>query len=476
MNSSHTDFGAPGHWIDGAFVPGGGAVTEVVNPATAEVVATVPAGTGADVDRAVAAARAALSGWAATEPGERADALRRLAGELTSRVEVIAQAVTAEMGAPITLARAGHVGFAALVTAATAELVTEVSWDEQVGNSLVVREPVGVVGAITPWNFPLQQVITKVAPALLAGNTVVLKPSERAPLSARFLAESAVAAGIPDGVLNVVYGAGPTVGEALAAHPDVDMISFTGSTQVGRRISAIASATVKRVGLELGGKSANIVLDDAEIDQAVEQTLVNSWTNSGQACGAWSRLLVPESRHDEIVEKLVTAAAGYTVGDPTDESVRLGPLASEQHWAQVNSYMERGIADGAVLAFGGPGRIAGLEHGAYIRPTIFARVDPGSVVAQEEIFGPVLCVIPYADEDDAVAIADGTIYGLTASVFGEPERALRIARRLDVGQVYVNGAQFNPAAPFGGYKQSGNGREMGRVGVEEFTEVKSIQI
>lgn len=475
MTSPHEHLDAPGHWIDGAFVPGGIAATKVVNPATGEVVATVPSGTAADVDRAVAAARAALPGWAATEPRVRADRLRRLAGELTARAGVIAQAVTAEIGAPIALSRAGHVGFAALVTSATADLVADIPWTEQVGNSLVVREPVGVVGAITPWNFPLQQVITKLAPALLAGNTLVLKPSEFAPLTARFLAESAATAGIPNGVLNVVYGSGAIVGEAIVAHPGVDMVSFTGSTEAGKRISAVASGTVKRVALELGGKSANIVLDDADVDQAVMHTLINAWTNGGQACGAWSRLLVSASRHDEIVEKLVAGAAAYTVGDPTDETVRIGPLASERHWERVNSYIERGVADGATLVSGGPGRVPGLEHGAYIRPTIFAKVDPASAIAQEEIFGPVLSVIPYIDEEHAVAIANNTIYGLTAAVFGEPDHALRIARRLDVGQVYLNGAQFNPIAPFGGYKQSGNGREMGRAGVEEFTEIKSIQ-
>ncbi|MEV0890694.1 aldehyde dehydrogenase family protein [Promicromonospora sp. NPDC050262] len=476
MTYTHEHLSTYGHWIDGTTVPGQGGTNDVINPATGETVAAVPAGTAADVDRAVASARAALPGWAAVEPSDRAALLRRLAEELTARNEDIAQAITAEMGAPIAFSRLGQAGFPALVTSATAELESDVAWTEKVGNSVLVREPVGVVGAITPWNFPLQQVMTKVAPALLAGNTIVLKPAELAPLSTRFLAEAVAAAGIPAGVFNVVYGSGPVVGEALVAHPDVDMISFTGSTQAGRRISTVAANTIKRVGLELGGKSANIVLDDADIDSAVQQTLVNSWTNAGQACGAWTRLLVPARRQAEIVQKLKAAAEQYSVGDPTDESVRVGPLASEGQWERVNSYIERGIADGATLVTGGPGRIPGLEHGAYIRPTIFADVDPNSVIAQEEIFGPVLSVIAYEDEDEAVSIANGTVYGLTGAVFGAQDHALSIARRMEVGQVYINGADFNPLAPFGGYKQSGTGRELGRAGVEEFTEVKAIQL
>ncbi|MGS2647782.1 aldehyde dehydrogenase family protein [Streptosporangium sp. LJ11] len=475
MTPTHEHLSTTGHWIDGAIVDASGDTIDVVNPATGDVVATIPAGTAADVDRAVAAARAASPGWAATEPAQRASIIQRLADELSARNEEIAQAVTAEMGAPITLARLGHAGFPVAVASATAGLAAGFPWTEEIGNSLVVREPVGVVGAITPWNFPLQQIMTKIAPALLAGNTVVLKPAELAPLTARLFAEAASAAGMPAGVFNVVYGSGPVVGEAIAAHPDVDMVSFTGSTEVGKRVSVVASATVKRVGLELGGKSANLVLEDADLDHAVDETLVYAWTNNGQACGAWTRMLVPAARHDEIVRMLVTAAKAYTVGDPTDEATRLGPLASERQWSRVNGYIERGIADGATLVVGGPGRIPGLEHGAYIRPTIFANVDPDSVIAQEEIFGPVLSVIPYDDEDHAVKIANSTIYGLNAAVFGEDEHALRIAGRLRVGQVYINGARFNPLAPFGGYKQSGNGREMGRAGVEEFTELKAIQ-
>jgi aldehyde dehydrogenase (NAD+) len=476
MTYTHDHFSIHGHWIDGATVAGDGSTIDIVSPVNGKPLATIPVGNARDLDLAVAAARAALAGWAATPPSDRAAVLLRLSEELSERNEHIARAVTAEIGAPIAFSRMAQAGFPALVTAAVASQAADFPWVEEVGNSLLVREPVGVVGAITPWNFPLQQVMTKIAPALLAGNTVVLKPADPAPLTAPILAAAAQAAGLPDGVLNIVYGSGPVVGEAMSAHPGIDMISFTGSTAAGKRISVAAAATVKRVGLELGGKTANIVLDGANVDAAVDATLLNIFSNSGQACGAWSRLLVPAALHDAIVGKLVAGAAAYAVGDPDEESTVVGPVASEAQWQRVNGYIERGIAEGATVAFGGPGRVPGFEDGAFIRPTIFSNVDPGATIAQEEIFGPVLTVIPYDDDDAAVAIADGTVYGLTASVYGEHELALAIAKRLHVGQVYINGADFNPLAPFGGYKQSGNGREMGRAGLEEFTEVKAIQL
>jgi len=476
MTYTHPQLSASTHWINGRFDGTASSHTDVTNPATGALVASVPSGTAEDVDRAVSAARAALPGWANTSTADRAAVLTRLAAEITEHNEEIAQAITAEIGAPIMFSRMAQAGLPAAVAAAVASIEPNIDWVEEIGTSLIVREPVGVVGAITPWNFPLQQTMTKIAPALLAGNTIVYKPSEVAPLTAALLARAVTRAGAPDGVFNVVYGAGKVVGEAIAAHPDVDMISFTGSTAVGKRLSVVAASNVKRVGLELGGKSANIVLEGADIDLAVRETLVNSWSNSGQACGAWTRLLVPAARKDEIVTKLVAAAAGYSVGNPLDETVRLGPLASESQWERVNGYIEKGIEEGATLAYGGPGRIPGLEDGAYIRPTIFSDVDPNSTIAQEEIFGPVLSVISYEDEEDAVAIANSTIYGLTAAVFGEAEDALRVANRLEVGQVYLNGAGLNMLAPFGGYKQSGNGREFGRHGVEEFTEVKAILI
>ncbi|RQX15243.1 aldehyde dehydrogenase family protein [Micromonospora ureilytica] len=470
--STHT---VAGHWIGGETVTGSADTLPVVNPATGEVVAETPAGTAADVDRAVAAARAAFPAWSATTPQHRADVLRRLGAGLAARTEEIAQAITAEMGSPIGMSRTAQVAFPAAVVESVAGLADDFAWTEEVGNSLIVREPIGVVGAITPWNFPLQQIVSKLAPALLAGNTMVFKPSENAPLTARVLAEVAAEAGVPAGVFNVVYGTGATVGEAISAHPDIDMISFTGSTRAGQRISSVAAATVKRVALELGGKGANIILDDADLPAAVERGLMMAFSNGGQVCGAWPRMLVPASRQDEVVALAVAAAKQYTVGDPGDETTRIGPMASETHRQKVVGYIERGIADGARLVFGGPQRPEGMTMGAYVQPTIFADVDPASAIAQEEIFGPVLTIIPYADEEEAVAIANGTLYGLTSGVFGEPEHALAIARRLRVGQVDVNAGHWNPLAPFGGYKHSGNGREFGRMGLEEFLETKSIQ-
>jgi aldehyde dehydrogenase (NAD+) len=462
------------HWIGGEAVTGGTETIDVVNPATNKVIATVPAGTAADVDKAVAAATAAFPGWAGTDPAERAAIVQRISEGLQARAGEIADTITAEMGAPITLSRRAQAGLPIAVTAAIAGLAADFPWTEEIGNALIVREPIGVVGAITPWNFPLQQTVTKVVPALLAGNTVVLKPSEIAPLNARILAEVAAEAGLPAGVFNIVHGTGPVAGEAITAHPGIDMVSFTGSTRAGKRISVAASDTVKRVALELGGKSANVILGDADLTRAVTLGVSSAWTNSGQVCGAWTRMLVPAAKHDEVVERAIAAAADYTVGDPADEGTRIGPLASEAQRQRVTGYIERGIADGATVAIGGPGPAEGLETGAYVQPTIFANVDPDAVIAQEEIFGPVLSVIPYADEDQAVAIANSTIYGLNGGVFGEHEHALAIAKRLRTGKVDINGPEMNLLAPFGGYKQSGNGREMGRFGLEEFLEIKSI--
>jgi aldehyde dehydrogenase (NAD+) len=352
------------------------------------------------------------------------------------------------------------------------------AWSEEIGNSLVVREPVGVVAAVTPWNYPLHQVVAKLAPALVAGCTVVLKPSEVAPLTAGALAAISAEAGLPAGVFNVVHGTGPEAGEALAAHPGVDMVSFTGSVAAGRRVQEVAAGTVKRVALELGGKSANIVLDDADLTQAVKVGLGNCFINGGQTCTAWTRLLVPESLHDEVVEMAVSASAKYTVGDPTDDATRIGPMSSTTQRDRVASYIARGVEEGAELAVGGPGAPEGVpSEGAYVRPTIFAGVRPDMVIAQEEIFGPVLSVMPYGDVDEAVEIANATIYGLAGAVFaGSQERGIEVARRMRTGQVDVNGGAFNPLAPFGGYKQSGTGRELGRYGLEEFLEVKSIQL
>ena len=460
------------HWIGGEHVAGDGSLIEVIDPATGSAVASVPAGSAADVDRAVTAAQAAFREWSQVPVAERTAVVTRISEGLKARGADIAAAVTSEMGSPIAFSRTVQAGLPVYTSAGVASLAASFPWSEEIGNSLVVREPVGVVGAITPWNYPLHQVVAKVAPALLAGCTVVLKPSEIAPLSAAILAEVAAEAGLPAGAFNIVHGHGPVVGEAIAGHPGVDMVSFTGSTRAGKRVSVVASETVKRVALELGGKSANVILDDADLAKAVKVGLGNAWINGGQTCTAWTRMLVPAAKHDEIVEMVAAAAARYTVGDPTQDTTRIGPMSSSAQQQRVNGYIERGTADGATVAFSGE---AVDGPGAYVRPTVFAGVAPDAVIAQEEIFGPVLSVIPYADVDQAVEIANSSIYGLAGAVFGEPEHALAVAKRLRTGQVDVNGGAFNPMAPFGGYKQSGNGRELGRFGLEEFLEVKSIQ-
>jgi len=463
------------HWIDGVVAAGDGRERiEVVNPATATVIADVPAGTAADVDRAVAAAQRAFPEWSAVPVGERAAAVTRIADGIKGAVDDFAATVTSEMGSPISYAKVVQAGLPQQVASSFAAVADGFAWEEELGNALLVREPIGVVGAITPWNAPLYQTVAKVVPALLAGCTVVLKPSVVTPLTAALFAEVTAAAGIPAGVFNVVHGVGSVIGEAISGHQGIDMVSFTGSTGAGKRVSIGAAGTVKRVALELGGKSANVILDDADLQHAVDLGLEYAWMNSGQTCAAWTRMLVPASRHDEIVELAVAAAGSYGVGDPTDPATRIGPMSSTAQQGRVSGYIERGIADGATVAFGGAGPVEGLERGAYVRPTIFADVAPDAVIAQEEIFGPVLSVIPYADEEEAVAIANNSVYGLGGSVFGEPDHALAVAKRMRTGQVIVNGGEFNLTAPFGGYKQSGNGRELGRFGLEEFLEVKAI--
>ncbi|MCD2186869.1 aldehyde dehydrogenase family protein [Actinomycetospora soli] len=465
------------HWIDGARTGGGAGSIEVVNPADGSVLAEVPRGGAAEVDAAVLAARQAFVSWSRVPVADRAAMVLRIREGIKNRHEELARSITAEMGSPIAFARSVQLGMPMATSKGVAALAEDFAWSEEIGNSLVVREPAGVVGAITPWNYPLHQVVAKVAPALVAGCTVVLKPSEVAPLTAGMLAEITAEAGLPAGVLNVVHGTGPEAGEALAAHPGVDMVSFTGSVGAGRRVQEVAAGTIKRVALELGGKSANIVLDDADLTKAVKVGLGNCFINGGQTCTAWTRLLVPESLHDQVVEQLVAASAKYTVGDPTDESTRIGPMSSETQRSRVESYIARGVEEGAELAVGGPSRPDGLDTGAYVRPTIFSGVRPDMTIAQEEIFGPVLSVLPYSDVDEAVSIANNTIYGLAGAVFaGTQERGVEVARRMRTGQVDVNGGAFNPLAPFGGYKQSGTGRELGRYGLEEFLEVKSIQL
>jgi len=465
-------------FIGGEWVPATGRdALAVVDPATEEQISSVPAGSPEDVDAAVAAARAAFPGWSSQTPAERAAVLFAAADALEARTDEVALLITTEMGTPLSFSKAVQVGNPVKVLRSYATLLGDYSFEEQIANSLVVKEPIGVVGAITPWNYPLHQVVAKVAAALAAGCTVVLKPSEVAPLSGFALAEVFAQVGLPAGVLNVVTGLGPVVGEAIAAHPDVDMVSFTGSTAAGKRVMAVGAETVKKVSLELGGKSAFVILDDADLGKAVKIGLANCFINAGQTCTAWTRMLVPAATYDEVLELITAAAAKYPVGAPTDEGTRIGPLANADQYKKVVGFIEQAVADGATVVVGGSARPEGLDKGYYVMPTVLGGVTPGSRVEQEEVFGPVLAVIPYADEDEAAEIANGTPYGLSGGVFsGDQDRAVAFARRMRTGMVDVNGGRFNPLAPFGGYKQSGNGRELGEYGLEEFLEVKSLQL
>ncbi|MFG1614876.1 aldehyde dehydrogenase family protein [Nonomuraea wenchangensis] len=448
---------------------------EVVNPATEEVIDHVPAGSPDDVESAVAAARRAFPSWSRTAPAERGKLLAAAAELLRQRADDVAAAIATDMGSPLGFALKVQTLMPAGVLASFAQLAESHPREQRVGSSLVVKEPIGVVAAITPWNYPLHQIVCKVGAALAAGCTVVLKPSEVAPLAAYELAGILDEVGLPPGVFNLVSGRGPVVGEAMAAHPEVDMVSFTGSTAAGRRVAALAAETVKRVALELGGKSANVILPDADLKLAVKVGVANCFVNAGQTCSAWTRMIVHRDQYDEAVRLAVEAARGYTVGDPFDESTRIGPLVSQVQRDRVIRYINRGQEEGARLVAGGTERPH--ERGFYVEPTVFAGVEPGMAIEQEEIFGPVLSVIPYTTEDQAVSIANGTRYGLAGAVWaGTEERALGLARRLRTGQVAVNGGRFNPLAPFGGYKQSGVGRELGEYGLEEYLEIKSLQL
>ena len=464
-------------YIDGAWVPSGGTGTiDVYGAATGEVVGRIPDGVAADVDRAVAAARAAFPAWADTAAEERAKHLTRIQEGLAARQSDLAELIATEVGMPIRLAAMIQVGLPTAQVGNYAQILRDFVFEEQVANSLVVREPIGVVGAITPWNYPLNQIIAKVAPALAAGCTAVLKPSEIAPLCAFVLAEAIDEAGLPPGVFNLVSGVGPVVGEAIAAHPDVDMVSFTGSTRAGKRVAELAAATVKKVALELGGKSANVILPDADLEKAVKVGLTNCFLNSGQTCTAWTRMLVPRNLLADAERLAATKATQYRVGDPLAEGTNLGPLVSETQQERVRGYIQQGIAEGAKLVTGGVEPPDGLDRGYFVRPTVFSDVTPDMTIAQEEIFGPVLAIMPYDTEDEAIEIANGTVYGLAGGVWSaDPAHAEQVARRLRTGQVDINGGMFNPLAPFGGYKQSGVGRENGRIGFEEFLEVKSLQ-
>jgi len=453
------------------------AAVDVINPATEEVIDQVPAGDPADVDAAVEAARTAFCGWAATPAAERARYLEAIRQLLEDRAALLAEVITADLGAPLAFSRDEQVGTPIAVLASYVELLGSYNFGgDRVGNSLIVREPAGVAGAITPWNYPLHQIISKMAAALAAGCPMVLKTTEVAPLAAYELASIVHEAGLPAGVFNLLCGTGPVVGEALARHPGVDLVSFTGSTRAGTRVAELAAATVKRVSLELGGKSANVVLPDADLGTAVERGMARAFANSGQACSALTRMLVPAGRYGEAVDLAVAEAARYPVGDPLDEGTRLGPLVSAVQRDRVRGYIERGVADGARLVAGGAEPPPGLETGYYVQPTVFAEVTPGMAIAQEEIFGPVLSVIGYSSEDEAVQIANGTLYGLAAAVWSaDQDHAVAVARRLRAGQVEVNGGAWNILAPFGGFGRSGYGRELGKAGLEEYLEVKSLQ-
>lgn len=465
-------------YIDGAWVPSSGKGSiEVVNAATEEVMATIPEGVTADVDRAVSAAREAFESWSQTSPEERAGYLRAIQAGITARQEELATTIASELGMPLAFASSIQVGLPAIVAGSFAKLLDGYVFEETIGNSLVVKEPVGVVGCITPWNYPLHQIIAKVAAALAAGCTIVLKPSEVAPVNAFLLTEIIHEAKLPKGVFNLVSGTGPVVGEAIALHPQVDMVSFTGSTGAGKRVSEIAARSVKRVALELGGKSASIVLSDADLAKAVRTTVNNSFLNSGQTCSAWTRLLVPRDKHDEAVAIAKEVAEKFTVGDPLGGKAKLGPLVSATQRDRVRAYIRKGVEEGATLVAGGPEAPEGFDKGFYVRPTVFANVRNDMTIAREEIFGPVLSILPYEDEEDAIRIANDSDYGLAGGVFSaDAERAKKVARRLRTGQVDINGGRFNPVAPFGGYKQSGHGREFGKFGLEEFFEIKAMQL
>jgi acyl-CoA reductase-like NAD-dependent aldehyde dehydrogenase len=438
---------------------------------------TIPACTAADADRAVLAAREAFDSWSQAPREERAGFLTAIAAGLGERSEEIAATISQELGMPLKLSQMIQVGLPTAQFAAMPGLMEEIAWEEEIGNSRVLREPVGVLGAITPWNYPLNQIAAKVAPALAAGCTVVLKPSEIVPLNAFILAEVVEAAGLPSGVFNLVTGTGPVVGEAIAGHHGVDMVSFTGSTRAGRRVSELASATVKPVAMELGGKSPNVILDDADLAQAVPDGVAKCYLNSGQTCSALTRMLVPREKLAEAEEIAAKAAESFTPGDPFDEATRLGPLVSETQRERVRSYIEKGEAEGAKLLTGGAAPPEGLERGYFVRPTVFSDVTPEMTIAQEEIFGPVLAIQPYEDEDDAIRIANATDYGLAGGVWSaDQDRAIGVARRIRTGQIEINGGAFNPVAPFGGYKQSGHGRENGRYAIEELLQVKSLQL
>jgi len=445
-----------------------------LSPASGSPCASVALGKAADADEAVQAAHAAFPAYAQTSVAERLEFLDRLIAGMHARAQDLAQAVTLEMGAPIAFARSAHVGSALAHFVTARRILQDYSFETWRGTTGIQREAIGVCALITPWNWPLHQIACKLAPALAAGCTLVLKPSELAPVSADLLAQIVAEAALPAGVFNLVHGDGPTVGAALAAHPLVDMVSFTGSTRAGRAVAHAAADTIKRVTLELGGKSPNLLLDDADFGRAVTVGVHACFSNAGQSCNAPTRMLVPRTRLAEVIPLAQQAAARVQPGDPALESTRLGPLVSAAQYERVQALIQTGIDEGATLVCGGLGKPAGLEAGSYVRPTIFANVHNQMRIAREEIFGPVLCILSYRDEDEAVALANDSDYGLSGQVWGEFEQARRVARRLRTGMVHINGAGMDFNAPFGGYRQSGNGREWGVAGFEEYLETKAL--
>ena len=461
-----------GMWVD----PNGKGSIEVVNPATEELVGSVPIGDSSDVDAAVQAAQQAFGDWSQTSIERRVELLNLLSSAIKDRGEELARLITAEVGTPIEYSRMAMVGTPRVVSRSYANLLADFKWEEEVRNSLVVKEPIGVVAMITPWNFPLHQIIGKVAPALAAGCTMVLKPSKEAPLNAFLLAEILHEIGLPAGVFNLVSGHGSEIGESLSKHQGVDMVSFTRSTGAGNRVAELAAPSVKRVTLELGGKSANIILGDADIQRAAGSAIYSCFSNSGQECSALTRLLIPEDKREEVIEVISGKIGRYSVGDPMDENSRCGPLVSKKQQESVLEFISRGIEDGATLIAGGEGMPDGLDRGFYVKPTVFADVTPDMAIFREEIFGPVLSITTYSSEEEAIALANDSDYGLSGGVWSDDEeRAIRVARQMRTGQVSINGGAFNVTAPFGGYKHSGLGRELGIHGLEEYLEIKSIQ-
>jgi aldehyde dehydrogenase (NAD+) len=470
MTKAYNKFFINGEWVE----PSGRSTLDVINPATEEAFATISMGTADDVDAAARAARAAFPAWSQSTIEERKAVIGNIIAGMKARGDEIATAISNEMGAPMGLAKTAQLGSGMGHFANILGILDSYEFEEVRGSTKIVKEAAGVCGFITPWNWPLNQIACKVAPAIAAGCTIVLKPSEIAPLSAYLLAEIIAESGLPAGVFNMVNGDGPTVGAAISSHPQIDVVSFTGSTRAGQEVAKAAADGIKRVMQELGGKSANIILDDADLAKSVGGGVIGCFGNSGQSCNAPTRMLVPKAKMAEAIEIAKVAAAKASVGDPSDEKTRLGPVVSELQFNKITALIEKGIAEGAELIVGGPGRPEGIDKGYFIQPTVFANVTNDMTIAREEIFGPVLTILGYEDDEDAVRIANDTEYGLSGYVSGDPAHAEKIARQIRTGMVHINGAGPDFSSPFGGYKKSGNGREWGLEGFEEFLETKAM--